>query len=119
MVWISVCATESLTPGRGVCALVEGEQVAVFLLESGEVFAFGNRDPFSGTYVMSRGLIGSRGDEPIVVSPMFKQAFYIRTGVAVDDAAVRLDTYAARIQEGQLQLDTSMTASENATSLTA
>ena len=47
-----------------------------------QVFAIGNQDPFSGANVMSRGIVGSRGDVPTVASPMFKQVFDLRTGVS-------------------------------------
>ena len=50
-----VCQLEDVFDGGGVCALVDGEQVA--LLRVGEeVFALENRDPFSGANVISRGL---------------------------------------------------------------
>ncbi|MEV0041717.1 nitrite reductase (NAD(P)H) small subunit, partial [Streptomyces sp. NPDC050804] len=52
---------------------------------AGEVYAVDNRDPFSGAYVLSRGLLGSRGAVPVVLSPMYKQAFDLRTGVCLDE----------------------------------
>ncbi|MFJ6698201.1 nitrite reductase small subunit NirD [Streptomyces sp. NPDC091272] len=83
--WFGVCDYASLTPGRGVAALVGGEQIALYRDRSGTVHAVGNRDPFSGAHVISRGLLGSRGGVPVVLSPMYKQAFDLRTGVCLDD----------------------------------
>jgi nitrite reductase (NADH) small subunit len=83
--WTTVCAYGDLIPGRGVAALVEGEQVAIFRDRAGTLYALANRDPFSGAYVMSRGIVGRRGDVPTVASPMYKQAFDLRTGECLDE----------------------------------
>jgi len=52
-----VCALDDIVPGTGVCALVGGEQIAVFRIDQ-ETYAIGNRDPFSGANVLSRGIVG-------------------------------------------------------------
>ena len=75
-----ICAIVDLTPELGVAALVDGEQVAVFLLADGSVHAVQNLDPFSGAYVMSRGITGSRGEIPTIASPLYKQVFSLLTG---------------------------------------
>ena len=61
-----VCEYETLLPERGVAALAGEVQLAVFRTHAGEVFALGNQDPFSGANVMSRGIVGSRGEVPTV-----------------------------------------------------
>lgn len=84
--WITACPLERLIPGRGVAVLrPDGTQVAVFLLEDGALHAIGNVDPFSGAAVLSRGLVGDRGGEPTVASPLLKQVFSLRTGRCLDD----------------------------------
>ncbi|WP_084704481.1 nitrite reductase (NAD(P)H) small subunit [Phaeacidiphilus oryzae] len=88
--WLEVCPVDRLTPGRGVAVLLpDGRQAALFLLRSGELYAVGNRDPFSGAWVMSRGITGSRGTGPdavpTVASPMYKQAFDLRSGACLDE----------------------------------
>ncbi|MFI9308857.1 nitrite reductase small subunit NirD [Streptomyces triculaminicus] len=85
--WRAVCAYHDLLPGRGTAVLVDGQQIALFRDRGGEVYAVGNRDPFSGAHVISRGLLGSRGATPVVVSPMYKQAFDLRTGACLDEPA--------------------------------
>src|SRR5437667_65879 len=59
--WVGVCPVTKLQPERGVAALVGDDQVAIFLVGD-DVFAVSNLDPFSGANVMSRGLVGTRGD---------------------------------------------------------
>ncbi|GAA4121647.1 nitrite reductase small subunit NirD [Nocardioides fonticola] len=97
-----VCDLERLAPESGVAALVDGEAVAVFRLEGDVVFALANYDPFSGASVLSRGIVGSRGEVPTVASPMHKQVFDLRTGQCLDDAAVRVATYDVAVSEGRI-----------------
>lgn len=77
---VEVCSYDDLTPELGVAALVGGEQVAVFRLTDGRVFAVSNVCPFSGAAVMSRGITGSRGEEPTICSPVHKQVFSLVDG---------------------------------------
>lgn len=104
MSWNAVCSYAELVPDRGVCALLDGEQIAVFRLASGEVFALANRDPFSGAYVLSRGIVGCRNGEPVVASPMYKQAFALRTGVAMEESSVSVATFPVRVREGMIEV---------------
>ncbi|MDQ1414409.1 MAG: nitrite reductase small subunit [Acidimicrobiaceae bacterium] len=101
--WVDVCPFDWLISGRGVCALVGGHQVAVFRVDD-ELFALSNFDPFSQSFVLSRGIVGSRGDRLKVASPIFKQSFDLHTGACLDDATVSVATYAARVSDGQVQV---------------
>ncbi|MER7705354.1 nitrite reductase small subunit NirD [Kitasatospora sp. NPDC097605] len=83
--WQPVCALDDLQPGRGVAVLLAGHQVALFRDRSGALHAVDNRDPFSGAYVLSRGLLGSRGDRPTLASPMYKQVFDLIDGRCLDE----------------------------------
>jgi nitrite reductase (NADH) small subunit len=103
--WAEVCAFDELIPDRGVCALVGSEQVAVFRVSPGDdLYAVSNHDPFSHANVLSRGIVGSRGDAPKVASPMYKQSFDLRTGQCLDDPAVTVPVYAARVLDGRVQV---------------
>ena len=96
----SVCAVDTIPLEGGVAALVDGVAVAVFRTHSGEVFAIGNVDPFSGASVLSRGIVGSRGEAPVVSSPMYKQAFDLRTGVCLDDPTASVPSYDVSVVDG-------------------
>lgn len=91
--WTSVCALDAIPVEGGVAALVDGVAVAVFRTYDGAVLAISNVDPFSGASVLSRGIVGSCGDVPVVSSPMYKQAFDLRTGQCLDDDTVRVAAY--------------------------
>ena len=71
--WVEVCRYEAIYPDTGVCALIQGRQVAIFRLSDGTLHAVSNYDPFSGANVMSRGIVGDRNGEPKVASPIYKQ----------------------------------------------
>ena len=104
--WTPICAVDDLAIDRGAAALVDGHQVAVFRLASGDVYAVGHRDPFSGANVIARGLVGTRGEVPTVASPIYKQAFDLRTGQCLDDAAVGLGSWPVRVVDGIVELMT-------------
>ena len=101
--WHDVCALEQLSADRGACVLVGPYQVAVFRLSPDDaVYALSNYDPFSGAYVLSRGIVGSKGDVPKVASPVYKQSFDLRTGECLDDPAVAVRTFPVRVAGGRV-----------------
>lgn len=103
--WTPVCALGDILPGGGVCALVGGQQVAVFRV-AGRVFALSNLDPFTRANVLSRGLTGSYtagGEERYkVASPLLKHTFDLETGRCLSDETVKIPTYAVRLEDGRI-----------------
>lgn len=102
--WTVVCAFDRLEPERGVAALIHGVQVAIFRTHDGELFAIANRDPIAGANVMSRGIVGTRGDAPTVASPLHKQVYDLRTGECLDVPGVAVATYPVRCQDGAVEV---------------
>lgn len=100
--WVEVCDFGELLPERGARALLGDDHVAVFRTHDGDVFALSDVDPFSHASVLSRGIVGTRSDVPVVVSPMFKQAFDLRTGQCLDDPLVQVATYPTRVVDGRV-----------------
>ncbi len=104
--WVDVCPLDKLIPGRGVCALVGPFQVAVYRVTGEEVYALSNYDPFSRAFVLSRGIVGSRGDRLKVASPLYKQSFDLQTGECLDDQSVSVPTFEVRVEGGVVQVAT-------------
>lgn len=110
---VLICLYDQLTPDLGVAALFGTRQVAVFRLHDGSVYAVQNQCPFSGAYVMSRGITGSRGDVPTIASPIYKQVFSLLDGtcLATMDKQPRpglgqnLETYHTRLERGRVFVD--------------
>jgi nitrite reductase (NADH) small subunit len=96
--WFPVCDRDRLLPGRGLAALLpDGRQAALFADRNGRLYAVDNRDPFTGAYVLSRGLLGSTAEGRVfVASPLLKQRFDLLTGQCLDDEGVRVAAYAVR-----------------------
>ena len=105
--WSTVCRAEDLTPDTGVCALVGEEQVAIFYeSRTRGLYAISNYDPIGEANILSRGIIGSIGDELVVASPLYKQHFSLQSGTCLEAAEHRVKTYAARIHDGEVQVQT-------------
>lgn len=102
--WRAICPASRLPVERGVAALVDGEQVAIFRTAAGDLHALSNHDPFSGAMVISRGIVGSRGDRHTVASPVFKQVFDLQTGRCLDDPAVGLAVHPVRVVDGLVEV---------------
>ncbi|TMR16750.1 nitrite reductase small subunit NirD [Nonomuraea turkmeniaca] len=104
MSWTPICDFDKLLPERGVCALVDGRQVAVFRTFDGTLHALDNLDPFSGAYVLSRGIVGTRKGEPTVASPLHKQVFSLVSGVCLDEKDVSVPVYPVRVADGYVEV---------------
>ena len=104
MTWITVCTYDRLEPERGVAALVGDVQVAIFRTHDDELLAIGNFDPYARANVLSRGIVGTRGDAPTVASPMHKQVYNLRTGECLDLPGVVVPTYPVRLRDGLVEV---------------
>ncbi|WP_341717613.1 nitrite reductase small subunit NirD [Micromonospora sp. FIMYZ51] len=101
--WTVVCPLDRLDPDRGVAALVDGVQVALFRTTEG-LYAVDNRDPVTGAYVLSRGIVGSRGGVPTVASPLHKQVYDLRTGNCLDLPGVSVARHEVRCRDGMVEV---------------
>jgi nitrite reductase (NADH) small subunit len=104
MTWYPVCPLVRVPTERAVCVLVGGEQVALVRTRTGDVHAVSNLDPVSGAMVMSRGLVGSRGEREVLISPMHKQAYDLLTGECLDRDDVWLTVHEVRVVDGDVEI---------------
>lgn len=107
MNWQTLCKSSDLIDNAGVCAKFNEEQVALFSLFEGEqqtLFALGNWDPIGKANVLSRGVIGSIGEELVVASPLYKQHFSLLTGKCQEDENVSVPVYQVRIQNDLVEI---------------
>ena len=104
--WLDICSVEDLQPNSGVCALVDGQQVAIFYMPAEQaVYAIGNYDPIGKAYVLSRGMIGDIGGIPVVASPLYKQHYDLKTGKCLEDDTVKVNAYDIRISGDRVEID--------------
>lgn len=102
--WTQVCALSDIVPDTGVCALVDGRQVAIFRLArlQDQVFAIDNYDPNSRAAVLSRGLVGNLGDRVVVASPIYKQHFDLATGECLESPENSVAAWQVEVRDGQV-----------------
>lgn len=104
--WEDVCSTTDLVPDSGICALLNGQQIAIFHLpaEQTSLYALGNWDPIGQAHVISRGIVGSLDHELVIASPLYKQHFSLTTGTCLEHPEHALDTYDIRVVDGSVQI---------------
>ncbi|MEH6472509.1 MAG: nitrite reductase small subunit NirD [Halopseudomonas sp.] len=105
MNWTKVCKLEDIAPNTGVCALVKGEQVAIFRQAStDQLFAIGNYDPAGKANVLSRGLMAQIGDVTSIASPLYKHHFCLQTGVCQEDNSLSVPVFEVRLSNNNVEL---------------
>lgn len=104
LTWVEVCGYLDVPIERAVAALVGDTQIALVRDYDSRVHALSNWDPFSGAYVMSRGIVGSHGDRQTLTSPMYKQSFDLLTGECLEDPSVSLPVYPVRVVAGRVMV---------------
>ncbi|HEY9633471.1 MAG TPA: nitrite reductase small subunit NirD [Coleofasciculaceae cyanobacterium] len=103
--WVDICSLSDIQPNTGVCALVDGQQIAIFRVGYGtDVYAISNYDPFSKAFVLSRGIIGDRNGIIKVASPIYKQNFNLATGECLDDETVKISTFPVRLLDQRVHI---------------
>ena len=105
MTWFPVCRYDELQSERGAAVLFGDAQIAVFRTFDGALYAIGNQDPFTGAFVLSRGIVGTRGGIPTVASPLHKQVFDLRTGICLDDPGIAVPVVAVRRRDGRVEVE--------------
>lgn len=100
--WIAICKLDAIVPNTGVCALVHGEQVAVFRLGDERLYAIDNYDGNAAASVLSRGLLGSIGERIVVASPIYKQHFDLVSGECLEAPEHSVATWPVKLENGQV-----------------
>ncbi len=103
--WHRVCRLEDLEPAWGEAALVGGRQVALFRTLAGGVFAVAQQDPATGSHVMARGILGSKGSRPTIASPLHKEVYDLETGECFSTPGLRIEAFATRVSDGFVEVE--------------
>jgi len=107
--WRAICGRNDLVPNSGVVALVGNTQVALFQVidpsGAAQLFAVDNRDPVTGVNVIGRGIIGNLAGDLVIASPLYKQHYRLEDGTCLEDATLRLRTWAVRLEGDVVQID--------------
>lgn len=103
--WWMACRVEDIPENGGACVLHGEEQIAIFnFTRRGEWYATQNQCPHKQQMVLSRGMIGSTGEEcdPKVACPFHKRTFSLATGDCLSGDEYRLRTYPIKVKDGKV-----------------
>lgn len=101
LTWYEACKTIHIPENGGACVLLNGRQIAVFnFTRRGEWYATDNECPHRQQMALSRGMIGSQGDEPKVACPFHKKTFSLQTGACLNDEGYEINTFPVRVVDG-------------------
>ena len=95
---VALCELKHVPTHRGAAFDVRGEPVALFRAGV-RVWAVENRNPYTGCDIAG-GRMSRVGRTPVVVSPLYKLVFDLRTGACLNAVGLpqqRLRTYAVEV----------------------
>lgn len=99
--WQAVCAVEAIPAQAGIGARLGEMQIALFRLND-KVYALDNQEPGSQANVLSRGLLGDAGGEPMVISPLYKQRIRLRDGRSCESGEPMVRAWPVKIEDGKV-----------------
>ena len=101
--WFLACRVEDMPANGGVCVKYKDQQIALFhFTRLNEWYATQNECPHRNQMALSRGLIGSQGDEPKVACPFHKRTFSLKTGECLSGEDCSIKTYEVKIEDGKV-----------------
>ncbi|MCA9267397.1 MAG: nitrite reductase small subunit NirD, partial [Planctomycetales bacterium] len=113
--WVNVGRATDF-PADGGAAIKYGDvQIAVYNFASrGEWYACQNMCPHMNAFVLSRGIVGTAGDEPKVACPLHKRTFSLKTGQGLADESYSVKVFPVRVEDGDVYLELPPAAQLNA-----
>lgn len=105
--WIKACSTNDIPENGGAAVELNGMQIAIFNFTlKDEWYASQNMCPHKMQFVLSRGMIGSHGNdcEPKVACPFHKKTFSLKTGSCLNGDDYTIKTYPIKIEGGNVYI---------------
>jgi nitrite reductase (NADH) large subunit len=104
--WVPVGCIDDFPIDGGATIKYGKSQIAVFNFASrGEWYASQNMCPHRKAFVLSRGILGSAGDEPKVACPLHKKTFSLENGASLQGEEYRIRTFPVKVEAGHVYLD--------------
>lgn len=105
--WVMACYADDVPENGGACVKLGNEQIAIFnFTRRTEWFATQNLCPHKQQMVLSRGMIGSTGDDcdPKVACPFHKKTFSLLTGECLTGEDYQIKTYPVKVDDGKVYI---------------
>ena len=101
--WFYACLEEDVPENGGVCVKYKEDQIALFhFIRRNQWYATQNECPHRQQMALSRGMIGTQGDEPKIACPFHKKTFSLKTGECLNGDECAIKTYAVKVEEGKV-----------------
>ena len=100
-VWYKAARTIDFPENGGACVKYKDQQIGVFnFSRRNEWYACQNLCPHKMQMVLSRGMIGSAGEEPKVACPFHKKTFSLRNGECINATEEKLAVFPVKVEDG-------------------
>lgn len=97
--WTLACKKDDIPENGGACVLINGEQIAIYNFKKrNEWYATQNLCPHKQQMALSRGMIGSVGDEPKIACPFHKKTFSLKSGACLSGDDYQIKTYPIKLE---------------------
>ena len=104
--WVPVGYADDFPIDGGATVKYGKSQIAVFNFASrGQWYATQNMCPHKKAFVLSRGIIGTAGDEPKVACPLHKKTFSLETGESLQGEEYRIKTFRVKVENGKVYVE--------------
>lgn len=99
-VWFKAARVQDFPENGGACVKYNDLQIAVFnFSRRGEWYASQNLCPHKMQMILSRGMIGSSGNEPKVACPFHKRTFSLKTGQCLNADECEISIYPVKVED--------------------
>jgi len=104
--WVPVGLADDFPIDGGATVKYGKSQIAVFNFASrGEWYASQNMCPHKKAFVLSRGIIGTAGEEPKVACPLHKKTFSLESGESLQGEEYRIRTFRVKVEVGRVYVE--------------
>lgn len=103
--WFAACSVEDVVENGGVCIKYGDHQIALFYFtRRNEWYATQNECPHKKQMALSRGMIGTKGEEPKVACPFHKKTFSLVSGACLNGDECAIETYPVKVEKGMVYI---------------
>jgi nitrite reductase (NADH) small subunit len=100
--WKLACKISDVPLDGGACVLINDVQIAIFRYSETEWYATQNLCPHKQQMALSRGMLGSVGEEPKVACPFHKKTFSLKSGNCLSGDDFTIQTYPVKVDNQQV-----------------
>lgn len=99
--WQAICGLDEIPEQAGIGARLGGLPIALFRFGKA-VYALDDREPGSEAQVLSRGILGDAGGEPVVISPLYKQRIRLKDGCQPESGEPLVRAWPVKVEAGRV-----------------